>query len=168
VTRLHNHVKHNVIAYLALFVALGGTSYAAINLPAGSVGNKQLRNGSVTAAKLAKGAVNASSLNSKTIAGHIAMWAQIGAGGQVISSSPRATVAPFAFAGIERVSWKRTVSRRCAAIANVTNVLPIPLAASANATTPVSHAGVTESVISTFDGSGTTTPENVIVVVICP
>ena len=42
-----SHARHNLVAYLALFVALGGTSYAAINLPAKSVGTKQLRAGSV-------------------------------------------------------------------------------------------------------------------------
>ncbi len=42
-----------VISLVALFVALGGTSYAAINaLPKNSVGTKQLKNGAVTAAKL--------------------------------------------------------------------------------------------------------------------
>ncbi len=56
-TKLLNHLKHNVVAYLALFVALGGTSYAAVNLPAGSVGTKQLRNGVVTNKKLANGSV---------------------------------------------------------------------------------------------------------------
>jgi len=45
----------NVAATLALFVALGGTSYAAFSLPAGSVGTKQLKNGAVTRAKLAHG-----------------------------------------------------------------------------------------------------------------
>jgi hypothetical protein len=28
------HVKRNAVAYVALFVALGGTSYAAVRLPA--------------------------------------------------------------------------------------------------------------------------------------
>src|SRR3954451_18898481 len=41
-----------VVAYLALFVALGGTSYAAIKLPANSVGSRQLKNGAVTGAKV--------------------------------------------------------------------------------------------------------------------
>ena len=41
-------IRHNAIALTALFVALGGTSYAAFSLPAGSVGTKQLRNGAVT------------------------------------------------------------------------------------------------------------------------
>ena len=42
-----------VIALIALFVALGGTSYAAItSLPANSVGTTQLKNGAVSTAKL--------------------------------------------------------------------------------------------------------------------
>ena len=51
-TRLLHLIRHNVIALIALFVALGGTSYAALNLPAGSVGTPQLKNRSVTASKL--------------------------------------------------------------------------------------------------------------------
>jgi hypothetical protein len=46
------HLRRNVIAYAALFVALGGTSYAAIKLPANSVGTRQLKKGAVTAAKI--------------------------------------------------------------------------------------------------------------------
>ena len=41
-----------VVACVALAVALGGTSYAAINLPANSVGTKQIKNSAVTAAKV--------------------------------------------------------------------------------------------------------------------
>ena len=35
-TRILNHARGNLVAYIALFVALGGTSYAAFGLPAGS------------------------------------------------------------------------------------------------------------------------------------
>jgi hypothetical protein len=38
----------NVVATLALFVGLGGASYAAVVLPANSVGPRQLRSGAVT------------------------------------------------------------------------------------------------------------------------
>jgi hypothetical protein len=41
-----------VVALIALFVALGGTGYAAIVLPANSVGTKQLKKNAVTAAKV--------------------------------------------------------------------------------------------------------------------
>jgi hypothetical protein len=44
-----------VIALIALFIALGGTSYAAITaLPKNSVGSKQLKNGAVTKTKINK------------------------------------------------------------------------------------------------------------------
>ena len=54
---LLRHLRSQAVAYIALFVALGGTSYAALSLPAGSVGTRQLRSGAVTGTKLAKGAV---------------------------------------------------------------------------------------------------------------
>ncbi len=46
-----------VVALIALFVALGGSAYAAITLPANSVGTKQLKNGAVTAAKVKTGSL---------------------------------------------------------------------------------------------------------------
>jgi hypothetical protein len=51
-----------VISVIALFVALGGTSYAAIHLPKNSVGSKQLKKNAVTGAKIKKGAVTSSKL----------------------------------------------------------------------------------------------------------
>jgi len=47
-----------VISLLALFVALGGTSYAVIKLPAKSVGNRELKSNSVTSAKIRARAVS--------------------------------------------------------------------------------------------------------------
>ena len=41
-----------VVACVALAVALGGTSYAAVALPKNSVGTKQLKPGAVTSAKI--------------------------------------------------------------------------------------------------------------------
>ena len=42
----------NVASTLALAVALGGTSYAAVALPRNSVGNKQLKTSAVTSSKV--------------------------------------------------------------------------------------------------------------------
>ena len=75
-------IRHNAIALLALFVALGGTSYAALALPAGSVGARQLRNHSITPIKLDPG----------SIGGYVRFWARVSAGGRLIASSPRAKV----------------------------------------------------------------------------
>lgn len=46
-----------VVGLIALFVALGGTSYAAVNLPKGSVGTAQLKNSAVTAQKVKANAI---------------------------------------------------------------------------------------------------------------
>src|SRR5947207_14992715 len=55
------HLRRNLVAYLALFVALGGTSFAAADrlLPANSVGTKQLRDHAVTKNKIARSTVSA-------------------------------------------------------------------------------------------------------------
>ncbi len=47
------------MAGLALFISLGGTSYAVATLPKNSVGSAQVKNGSLTANDLAKGVLTA-------------------------------------------------------------------------------------------------------------
>jgi len=56
----------NVIATIALFVALGGAAIAA-GLPKNSVGPNQLKRGAVTAAKLKRGAVVAGKIAPKAV-----------------------------------------------------------------------------------------------------
>lgn len=51
------YLKRHHIGLLALFIALGGTSYAAAKLPRNSVGSAQLRKGAVSESKLSKGVV---------------------------------------------------------------------------------------------------------------
>lgn len=41
-TNLMTYVRSNSVGFLALFVALGGTSYAAVSLPKNSVTAKQI------------------------------------------------------------------------------------------------------------------------------
>jgi hypothetical protein len=45
--RLRSHLMGNAVAYVALFVALGGTSYAVARLPANSVGAAQITRNAV-------------------------------------------------------------------------------------------------------------------------
>lgn len=51
------HVRRQPIAFLALFVALGGTSYAAATLPKDSVGSKQIQKGAVKSPEVADGSL---------------------------------------------------------------------------------------------------------------
>jgi len=52
-----SHLRSNAIGYLALFVALGGTSYAATQLPRNSVGTNQIQTSAVTSAKVKDGSL---------------------------------------------------------------------------------------------------------------
>jgi hypothetical protein len=95
----------NVIATLALFLALGGGAYAATQLPKNSVGAKQLKKSAVTAAKIKDGAVtgskimlsslgtvpNASHADSATSAGSAATAANAGHADSATSAGSAAT-----------------------------------------------------------------------------
>ena len=52
----------NIISTIALMLALGGTSYAAINLPDNSVTSKKIKDGAVHTSDLGKGAVTSKKL----------------------------------------------------------------------------------------------------------
>jgi hypothetical protein len=166
--RLLHHFRSNAVGYAALFIALGGTSYAAVAIPAGSVGTRQLRNGAVTGSKLAKQSVSAASLDPKTIAGPISDWASIRADGTVISSSPRASVTlTNPGRGLFRVSWNRSIPQGCMAVANPANVPAVLGSATADTFGPTGHGRSTNLLVQTFDASGNNVPENVNVIVVC-
>jgi hypothetical protein len=59
----------NVMATIAVFIALGGASYAALKLPKSSVGTKQLKKNSVTTAKIKNEAVTAAKVKKGTLTG---------------------------------------------------------------------------------------------------
>ncbi len=59
----------NVMATVAVFIALGGVSYAATQLPKNSVGSKQLKKNSVTAAKIKKQTITAAKIKNGTLTG---------------------------------------------------------------------------------------------------
>jgi hypothetical protein len=163
------YLRENILALLALFVALGGSSYAALSLPAGSVGTRQLRNGAVTSRKLAKHAVTAANLDPESIPGHIADWAQIRSDGHVTSSRPNASVSlTDPTRGIYRVFWHRSIQLNCIAMANPTNVPTVLGQASADTLGPFGRGRNTYFIVQTFDASGNNVPESVNVVVICP
>jgi hypothetical protein len=59
----------NITATLALFVSLGGISYAAVQLPSGSVGTQQLKREAVSTGKLKSGAVTETKLADGAVTG---------------------------------------------------------------------------------------------------
>lgn len=57
----------NVIATLALFIALGGTSYAVTALPKNSVGTQQLKKNAVTGVKVKNGSLSSADFAAGTL-----------------------------------------------------------------------------------------------------
>jgi hypothetical protein len=64
---LLRHLRHHAVAYVALFVALGGTSYAAATLRSNSVGTRQLRPGAVGASDIRAGAVTSRAIRNGSL-----------------------------------------------------------------------------------------------------
>jgi hypothetical protein len=59
----------NVMATIAVFIALGGVGYAATKLPKNSVGTKQLKKNAVTTAKIKKNAVTTAKIKNDAVTG---------------------------------------------------------------------------------------------------
>jgi hypothetical protein len=65
----HKLTYANAMATLAVFIALGGSAYAALRVPPHSVGTRQLKASAVTTGKLANGAITAAKVAEGTLTG---------------------------------------------------------------------------------------------------
>jgi len=148
--RLLNHARSNAIAYAALFVALGGSSYAA-----SMISGSQIRNGSINPVKL----------NPKLIAGNVRAWARVSPDGHLIAGGggPRAAEQNN---GVYVINWKGAVSARCATTATVDANSAHFGAGYASAATTV-HGRVRGTLVETFNQSGQATPLGFDVLVVC-
>src|ERR1700684_2118766 len=108
--RLVRHIRSHLVGGGALFLALGGTSYAAISIPGGSVGAPQLKNHAVTPAKL----------DPAEIGGSVRAWAIVGASGNLTAGRGKPVVTTTAVApGEYGIRWSTVFPRSCATVANV-------------------------------------------------
>jgi hypothetical protein len=67
-SRIRGQITYaNAIATIALFVALGGTSYAVTQLPRNSVGTQQIRTGAVRSGEIKNGAIRSRDIANRSI-----------------------------------------------------------------------------------------------------
>jgi hypothetical protein len=99
--RILRHLRANVVAYLALFLALGGTSVAAVSL--------------------ANHSINPIELNPRNIGGYVREWASVNANGRVVASGGRVTVRvePSAFPGRYFLTWHTKLTGPCRVLGSV-------------------------------------------------
>lgn len=110
--RVLDHLRQHALAVVALvcsLLSLAGASYAALRLPARSVGPRQLRNHSITPVKL----------DPRAIGGSVRAWAKVDAQGRVISSSGRVRVQHPPTSSDYIFRWQHKFSVRCIALATV-------------------------------------------------
>jgi hypothetical protein len=158
------YLRQHLLAALALvcsLLSLGGASYAAVSLPANSVGNRELKNRAITAAKF----------NPTSVAASIRAWAVVEWNGswRVQGSSRDIRVARTAQG--EVINWRHTRFAR-ACIASVTPRQNVPV--------PGGSTSFDGYVTTAFDGpaghlaidgmspSGTPQVQNVNVLIACP
>ena len=153
-------LRQNTIALLALFIALGGTSYAAISLPRNSVGARQIRNHTVTPDKL----------NASAIGGYVLDWAQIDHVGHVVSSRPRRATTPSwnstpgtPFIG-GSVSWHHPIAKGCFAVASAVGLQTGGPAVPASVSADIYPGPATRAFVAILQSA----PTAVNVAVICP
>lgn len=177
-----------VVSSLALAVALGGTGYAAVVLPANSVGTAQLRNGAVVASKVKPHSLLASSFRGGQLprgdpgpvglagpagpagpAGQkgdsaTKLWAVVrGADGSVIRQSGGINVTTPAGAGKYVVTFPQSVNA-CAPVVTLSGTGATPDEGSASATT---GSQATQFNVQTLDSGGGHDNETFSIAVFC-
>jgi hypothetical protein len=171
VHRLIAHFRSNLVGWVALFVALGGTGYAAVAIPRNSVGAPQLKNHAVTPVKL----------NPKFIGGSVRAWAIVSSAGKVIAGSGQPHLVFSNSPAQFDIQWSVRFGPRCATVANVDAESPPTETITTGTGTQELTAGYVSGVhsgtahaskhsgtiLSTFDQAGQPTPLGFDVAVIC-
>src|SRR5829696_8013030 len=119
----------NVMATISVFVAMGGTPYAALTLPRDSVGARQIKSGAIGGAELRRGAVGSRAIKNGAVqsqdlssatklalrgppgpagAGAVSLRAALDSGGGVIAGN--ATFSGSSAANKRLVGFSRSVA----------------------------------------------------------
>jgi hypothetical protein len=158
-----DHARRNVVAYVALFVALGGTSYAVTQLPAGSVGTNQIKNHAITPIKFDPTKIGAS----------VRYWAIVLPGGHVFASRPRGARVlhwnPADASGM--LGWGQAIPGNCFPLATVMQGGGDNGASNAGFVNVAESTGTARHAFlrfATYDAGGHPDPEITDVVLLCP
>lgn len=99
--RILRHVRSNAVAYVALFVAMGGTSVAAVSL--------------------ANHSINPVKFNPRYVGGYVRAWVSVSAQGKLLASGggSQVTRAAGGGPGAYIINWRPQPTSRCTATGSV-------------------------------------------------
>ena len=145
--RILPHLRSNVVAYLALFLAMGGTSVAAVGL--------------------ANHSIDPVKLDPSAIGGYVRAWASVDANGHVAASGGRVTVRTgSAFPGRYFFTWHTKPSGACRVIGSVdTGAGGVPGYLTGGFTGVPRNAPT--GIVYTYDSQGQPTPQPFDVELVC-
>jgi hypothetical protein len=160
-----------IVACIALAVALGGTSYAAVQLPKNSVGAKQLKKNAITAPKIRRNAVTGAKVLNNSITGAKVLNNSI-TGADVneatMAQVPSAANASHATSADQATSASSAVTAATAGTANTAfstfhdAAIPLPTNVGTIATLTIPAAGnyVINAKLTAFNASNTESPND--------
>jgi hypothetical protein len=122
---LHVPSPAMIVACVALFVALGGTSYAAIVLPANSVGTKQIKKSAVTGVKVKNATLTGAKIKDASLTGADIVAASLGKVPSAASADSviDGAVGPTKFGAIPGARVRRTAAVTVAGNASGSTIL---------------------------------------------
>jgi hypothetical protein len=171
-TRIANHIRHNLIAYIALFIALGGTSYAVSALPPNSVGGPQLKNRAIDPVKF----------DPRYINGSVIAWAIVGPKGKVIAGAGKPRLVGTPIVANYQIDWGVKFKPSCLTVATIdgshspsteairlpnSNGSTAPFTAGSAVVSNEARRGPSATGVVTFNQAGRLTPLAFDVAVIC-
>ncbi len=164
ISRLIHHANRHSIAYLALvcsLLALAGASYAAIHIPNGSVGERQIKNRVIDPVKW----------DPTYVTSFVRRWAHVDTTGKLLNASPLAQAATVGSTGNYDVTWGDAFNGNCMPITTVESRTPStgsPNAGFANANVIVQPNNATLVHVSTYDVTGRPAAEPFFLAIVCP
>jgi hypothetical protein len=184
ITRLRSRLTYaNVTASLALFVALGGTGYAAITLPRDSVGNKQIRGGAVRSSEIRNNSIQTRDIARRAKAAlrgqrgpvgpagpagpaAITERALVQSEGRIVAGTTDASSWSASDPGRYRIQFKRDVTN-CAYSATLAAVPGGTVPEPAAGRITVAHEGGAAVIVRTFDAAGNPAQQPFHLIVAC-
>lgn len=165
------HIRGQAVGYAALFIALGGTGWAAVNLPANSVGSRQIRRGAVATGQLKNHSVTPIKLATGSIAAYVRDYARVSALGVITASRPRARIAYWDISTPSpsgQIVFDQNIPSSCFAVAST---IAAPYATYVNAeldSGTLNQDGAVNVTMARLQSTGNTFEPPVNVAVICP
>jgi hypothetical protein len=126
-----------VVAFIALLLALGGASYAAVKLPARSVGSKELKRAAVTRANIKNNAIDGSKVAADTLTGADILESSLG---QVASAANAAHAG--AAGALDRVVYRTAAGSVGPAGAGPVTTLSAPVSVGCDPGQAIAGGGV--------------------------